>query len=162
MLPWNVTWVAAIAAPPPWGTRLTVVWAVNSAPWMVSVVVPELPGLARAGAGDLERQRLRRERERLAAARARIALEQDVIRPGLGVGDDDLLGRLRWRGRGGQVRAGGRHALVADVELAALERGEAGGDREVLPGGHGDLVVDGPGRWRSCPRPGFRASTAGR
>ena len=89
-----------MAVPPPWGTRLTVVPAVNSAPWMVSVVVPELPAWARADARDLERQRLGRKRERLAAGRARIALEQDVIRPGLGVGDDDLLGRLRRRGRG--------------------------------------------------------------
>ncbi len=43
MLDWNVTCVAAIDEPPPWGTRLTVVPAVNSAPWMVSVVVPEFP-----------------------------------------------------------------------------------------------------------------------
>ena len=34
------------AVPPPCGTRLTVVPAVNSAPWMVSVVVPELPAWA--------------------------------------------------------------------------------------------------------------------
>ena len=109
---------------------------------MVSVVVPRVARLGRADARDLERQRLRRQGERLAAARARIALEQDVVRPGLGVGDDDLLGRLGWRGRGGQVRAGGRDALVADVELAPLERGEAGGDRDVLPGRDGELVIE--------------------
>ena len=47
-----------MAVPPPCGTRLTVVPAVNSAPWMVSVVVPELPAWLGLTPRDLERQRL--------------------------------------------------------------------------------------------------------
>ena len=46
VLPWNVTCDAAMAVPPPCGMRVTVVPEVNSAPWMVSVVVPEVPAWA--------------------------------------------------------------------------------------------------------------------
>ena len=47
-----------------------------------------------------------------------------------------------WRSRGGQVRAGDRNALVADVELASLERGEVGGNRDVLAGRQSELVIE--------------------
>ena len=131
-----------MAVPPPWGTRLTVVPAVNSAPWIVSVVVPELPAWVGLTLVTWSGSVCADSVNGCAAARARIALEQDVVRAGLGVGNDDLLGRLRRRGRGRQVRAGGRDALVADVELAPLERGEVGGDRDVLAGGQRELVIE--------------------
>ena len=35
-----------------------------------------------------------------------------------------------------------RHALVADVKFASLERGEPGRDRDVLPGRYGELIIE--------------------
>ena len=133
---------AAIAVPPPWGTRLTVAPEVNSAPWIVSVVEPPIAGLCRADARDLQRQRCRGERERLAAGRAGIALNEDVVRAGLRVGNDDLLGRLRRarsKTRGscsGSERSGSRR------RARLLARRRTPHDRDVFAGGHSELVIE--------------------
>ena len=104
----------------------------NSAPWIVSVVVPELPAWLGLTPVTWSGSDLAESVNGWPPPEPVSPWTQNVICPGLGVGNHDLLCRLCRRGRGCQVRARGRDALVADVELASLERGERGGDREVL------------------------------